>query len=229
MAHARLAVKRALRSVLYLINLQSLGLTLLGCIAVFACERLDWRFALDNTVVVFGVTFSVTFSITQAYQRRERALITIADLKVRRAAGWLGGWVAGRRGARSRALLRCVLPAARRSCTAARAAACCCTKSPSPHTLAQASVIALYWMHRDWAQGSAYPGSLGDDSSDWAREFAAVATDFLVNLQAYISVDDGYESLAEMRLAAKVNSMTHLLIGNHGLHHNSLGETFIQR
>lgn len=50
---------RVLRSVLYLVNLNSASLAVLGCLAVAACERWGLRFALDNSIVVFGITFSV--------------------------------------------------------------------------------------------------------------------------------------------------------------------------
>jgi hypothetical protein len=53
-------MSRSIRSVVYLINLQSVSLCLLGCAAVYVCARLHLSFALDISVVVFGVTFSVS-------------------------------------------------------------------------------------------------------------------------------------------------------------------------
>lgn len=32
----------------------------------------------------------------------------------------------------------------------------------------KASVVALYYQHRDWDQSDNYPASLGDDRSPWA-------------------------------------------------------------
>jgi hypothetical protein len=55
----------------------------------------------------------------------------------------------------------------------------------------KASVIAIYWAHRDWAQGPTYPATLGDDNSTWAREVANVLMDFLDSAQKYIHCNGG--------------------------------------
>lgn len=172
--HGNTRLARTLRSIAWVVNLHSLSLCAVGCLAVYICEQLGLSFALDISLIVFGVTFSVTFTITQAYQRRERALTTIAELK--------------------------------------------------------ASVIAMYWHHRDWAQGPGYPGSLGDDGSAWAQEFAAVATEYLESLERYINTPEGYESIAEVRLAADRRAVAHMLIGSHGnMRQDTLGLTFMER
>jgi hypothetical protein len=60
MPHGNSALARKLRSVAYLINLHSIALCVLGCLAVYACEYLGLSFSLDISVIVFGVTFSVS-------------------------------------------------------------------------------------------------------------------------------------------------------------------------
>lgn len=57
--HANTPLARSARSVAYLINLRSLVMCVLGCLAVWAAERWGLVFSLDISVVVFGVTFSV--------------------------------------------------------------------------------------------------------------------------------------------------------------------------
>ena len=85
-------------------------------------------------------------------------------------------------------------------------------------------------MHpRDWAQGPGYPASLGDDNSAWAQEFAAVATEYLESLERYINTPEGYESIAEVRLAADRHAVAHMLIGSHGSNEDMLGLTFMER
>ncbi|KAI8464831.1 MAG: hypothetical protein J3K34DRAFT_439060 [Monoraphidium minutum] len=170
--HASVATARALRSVAYLLNLHSACLCTLGCLAVYGCERLGLSFALDISMIVFGVTFAVTFTITQSYQRRERALATIAELK--------------------------------------------------------ATIIAMYWQHRDWSQSAAYPASMGDDGSAWAQEFAGAALEFLGALEAYFGARDKYESVAEVRLAANRKAVAQLLLGTTDTS-DRLGLTFMER
>ena len=52
----------------------------------------------------------------------------------------------------------------------------------------KASGATLYWLHRDWAQGTGrFPESLGDDSHAWAREVSNVLLDFLDSVQRFIT------------------------------------------
>jgi hypothetical protein len=83
--------------------------------------------------------------------------------------------------------------------------------------------------YRDWAQGPAYPDSLGDDTSDWAEEFARVAEEYLVNLEKFCGTHEGYESVAEVRLAANRKTVANLLLGATNQPHDTLGLTFTER
>jgi hypothetical protein len=94
----------------------------------------------------------------------------------------------------------------------------------------KASIIALYWQHRDWPQdANGYPASIGDDTTPWAREFASVALDFLTNVQKYMRARDGYESIAEVRLAAKRNATASLLLGDTMVNQPDLAASFVAR
>jgi hypothetical protein len=243
---------RVVRSIAFLINLQSVGLCLLGCAAVAACERLQLSFALDISVVVFGVTFALTFTITQAYQRRERALTTLAELK---ASGLMAS------GSRQTAAAICCQqnsggfdttssPLYPQTCAglhhcpllapsvrgARKPLACLATLQPLQSSkrnfvppVTRANPPAQPKRRRDWAQGPDYPASLGDGGAAWAHEFASVAVAYLSALQRYLAAVDGYEGVAEVRLAAKRNATAHLLWGDAVLQHEVLGDTFIER
>ncbi|KAF8072387.1 ttc4 [Scenedesmus sp. PABB004] len=96
----------------------------------------------------------------------------------------------------------------------------------------KASVVAMYWMHRDWVQDGSYPASLGDDRHAWAVEFANVAMEFLTHLQAYLTTHEGYESLSEARLSVlRPRLAAGLLLGETQLHPDpeALTESFIGR
>lgn len=75
----------------------------------------------------------------------------------------------------------------------------------------KASVVCLYWHHRDWDQSENYPLSLGNNGNRWAREFRDVTIEFLRNLGFYLSCDDYYESLSEKRLAARRRTLFSVL------------------
>lgn len=70
----------------------------------------------------------------------------------------------------------------------------------------KASVISIYWHHRDWAQGPGYPSNLGNDRSIWAREVAYVLMDFLDSAQKYIHCNGGWLAITSgvWRMAAGV-------------------------
>ncbi|KAG2442541.1 hypothetical protein HXX76_002627 [Chlamydomonas incerta] len=104
---------------------------------------------MDFTLVATGTTFPLVFTIQQAFARRERATILIANMK--------------------------------------------------------ASIVALYYMHRDWDQSENFPASLGNNNLQWARKVKAVLEEFCVSCSRYLTAQDRYESVAERRLVAKKN------------------------
>ena len=57
--HGNSRLARALRSLFWLLNINSVSLCAVGCLAVYLCERLNLSFALDISLIVFGVTFAV--------------------------------------------------------------------------------------------------------------------------------------------------------------------------
>lgn len=83
---------------------------------------------------------------------------------------------------------------------------------------------------RDWPQDYHYPdGSLGNGATPWAREFASVASDFLLAVQAFLTTKEGYESMSEVKMAAKRRATTSLLLGDETLSRDELGLSFVQR
>lgn len=171
----RLQALRMLRATIYIFNVRTLWLMLLSCTSVAVAKRLGLDYSLEFSFIALGITFPLTFNITQAFMRRERALVALSELK--------------------------------------------------------ASIVALYWQHRDWPQDEGFPGSIGDDRGRWASEFANAALDFLSNLEQYLRASDGYESLSEIRLTAKRGNTVGLLLGNTQLHpdEESLTASFIRR
>jgi hypothetical protein len=63
----------------------------------------------------------------------------------------------------------------------------------------------------------------------WAQEVASVATEFLTNLETYVATREGYESIAELRLAANRRSLGQLLLGATHMQSDNLGLTFVER
>ncbi|KAG2448310.1 hypothetical protein HYH02_006894 [Chlamydomonas schloesseri] len=120
-----------------------------ACAAVAACYEFDFRYNMDFTLVATGTTFPLVFTIQQAFARRERATVLIANMK--------------------------------------------------------ASIVALYYMHRDWDQSENFPASLGNNNLQWARKVKAVLEEFCVSCSRYLTAQDRYESVAERRLVAKKN------------------------
>ncbi|PNH12416.1 hypothetical protein TSOC_000670, partial [Tetrabaena socialis] len=104
---------------------------------------------MDFTLVATGTTFPLVFTIQQAFARRERATVLLANMK--------------------------------------------------------ASIIALYYMHRDWDQSENFPSSLGNNNLAWAKKVKAVLQEFCNSCGRYLTTQDVYESLAERRLVAKKN------------------------
>mmetsp|Transcript_2453 Transcript_2453/g.6293 ORF Transcript_2453/g.6293 Transcript_2453/m.6293 type:complete len:501 (-) Transcript_2453:485-1987(-) len=66
----------------------------------------------------------------------------------------------------------------------------------------KASVVALYYMHRDWDQSYGYPGSLGNDGIESARRAKQLLMDLCINIRKYLVSPTRWESLAEARLTA---------------------------
>ncbi|GAX77572.1 hypothetical protein CEUSTIGMA_g5016.t1 [Chlamydomonas eustigma] len=100
---------------------------------------------MDFSLVATGTVFPLTYTISQAYARRERATVLIANLK--------------------------------------------------------ASVMALYYMHRDWDQSDNYPSSLGNDLSPWALKAKVLLVELMLSTKRLLTIhSDVYESLAEQRL-----------------------------
>ena len=259
MLSRNLPALRVLRSVLYLVNLNSAGLALMGCLAVGACERWGLRFALDSSIVVFGITFSVgpprraarARALRHAFasRRRVRGRRRRPRPRARGRAGDVhdhAGVPAPRaradhdrrpQGVAHRDVLAPQVRPAGSGCPDARTAAACAQPTGGGGRGGIARAHARYAARtrararpRDWAQGPGYPeATVGNDNTPWAREVAAVILEFLDNLQRYIVTDEGYESVAEMRLAAKRNSTAQLMMGNTSLAHESLGLSFISR
>ncbi|GLI69017.1 hypothetical protein VaNZ11_013556 [Volvox africanus] len=121
----------------------------IACGSVALCYSLNFRYNMDMSLVATGTTFPLVFTIQQAFARRERATVLIANMK--------------------------------------------------------ASLVALYYMHRDWDQTENYPISLGNNNLQWARKVKAVLEDFCTGCSRYLNAEDRYESLAERRLVAKKN------------------------
>lgn len=163
-------IRRQLRAAVYMFNLHTMVLCIIGCLAVYICQEWGLSYNMDLHFMAAGTIFPLTFAISQAFSRRERALTMLAELK--------------------------------------------------------ASIVALYWHHRDWAQDDDFPASLGDNNRSWAKEFAIVAAQFLDSLQQYICSTDGFESLSDIRLSAKPYSTVYLMIGDTDLHDQVLGESF---
>lgn len=154
----RLHLQRLLRATVYCFNIHTLVLCAISCLSCFVAARMNWSYRLEFSLMALGITIPLTFNITQAFTRRERALITLAEMK--------------------------------------------------------ASVIALYWQHRDWPQDDNYPDSLGNDRTAWAVQFANVCMEFLSHVQQYMTTPEGYESLSEIRLRAKRSTLLALLLGD---------------
>ena len=53
----------------------------LGCIAVYGCGKLKIRWDADLSVAQFGILFPMVFVLTQAYNRREAALVAMSEFK----------------------------------------------------------------------------------------------------------------------------------------------------
>jgi hypothetical protein len=76
----------------------------------------------------------------------------------------------------------------------------------------KASVVTLYWMHRDWDQDkSPQPHRTSAD------DCRALLFEFLSSLRCYLTANCDFESLAEMRLAAKHNSGLKMLVNDTAL------------
>eukprot|EP00882_Tetradesmus_deserticola_P025750 GHRQ01028311.1.p1 GENE.GHRQ01028311.1~~GHRQ01028311.1.p1 ORF type:complete len:355 (+),score=109.23 GHRQ01028311.1:157-1221(+) len=173
----RLHLVRVLRATVYCFNIHTLVLCAISCMSCYVAMRMNWSYRLEFSLMALGITIPLTFNITQAFTRRERALITLAEMK--------------------------------------------------------ASIIALYWQHRDWPQDDNFPDSLGNNRSAWAVQFANVALEFLTHVQQYITTPEGYESLSEIRLRAKRSTLLALSLGDTRLQpvgdSDSLAASFILR
>jgi hypothetical protein len=129
---AKLQLRRYSAALLYIFNFHTLLLGLISCFCVYLCDKYNFSYKIEFSLVSLAVTFPVTFAIGQQFLRRERALTVVGELK--------------------------------------------------------ASVVAIYWQHRDWAQDTgSYPESIGDDTHPWAREVANILIDFLDSLEKYIT------------------------------------------
>ncbi|GLC38965.1 hypothetical protein PLESTB_000466300 [Pleodorina starrii] len=141
--------RRYLRALAYIFNVHTLVLMTVACGSVALCYQLNFRYNMDFTLVSTGTTFPLVFGIQQAFARRERATILVANMK--------------------------------------------------------ASLVALYYMHRDWDQTENFPSSLGNNNLQWARKVRAILQEFCNSCARYLTAQDKYESLAERRLVAKKN------------------------
>ncbi|GFR41041.1 hypothetical protein Agub_g1474, partial [Astrephomene gubernaculifera] len=144
-----LTVRRYLRALAYIFNVHTLLLMAAACISVWACYTYNFRYNMDFTLVATGTTFPLVFTIQQAFARRERATVLVANMK--------------------------------------------------------ASMVALYYMHRDWDQSENFPSSLGNNNLVWARKVKAVLEELCGSCSRYLTAQDRYESIAERRLVAKKN------------------------
>lgn len=69
--HGNSPLARRLRSVAWVVNLHSLSLCAVGCLAVYACEHWGLSFALDISVIVFGVTFPASRVVALSPEARD--------------------------------------------------------------------------------------------------------------------------------------------------------------
>lgn len=141
-----------------------------ACLAVYLCDVYDFKYNMDFTLVATGTTFPLVFTIQQAFVRRERATILLADMK--------------------------------------------------------ASVMGLFYMHRDWDQSENFPGSLGNNSNTWCKGVREVLKDFLINLHGFLTMTDGFENIAEKRLTARQHELIDLLFNKVRLNSNPADHTF---
>ncbi|KAF8073048.1 CAND8 [Scenedesmus sp. PABB004] len=77
----KLRALRYVRAAVYLVNVHTVALTLLSCLAVALCQRWCFSYKMDLTLVATGTTFPLIFGIQQAFTRREKALSLIANLR----------------------------------------------------------------------------------------------------------------------------------------------------
>lgn len=78
----------------------------------------------------------------------------------------------------------------------------------------KASVISLYWMHRDWSQGETFPDSIGNDHTLAAKRFRSILLDFLTQCKEYLTMEADFESYAEKRLTAKNHHILDFMVNN---------------
>lgn len=50
----------------------------------------------------------------------------------------------------------------------------------------KASIVALYYMHRDWDQTENFPASLGNNNLQWARKVKAVLEEFCASCSKWV-------------------------------------------
>ncbi len=80
---------KILRSVYLIINYKTIIVTVLSLITTYICHHWEFTAEFPLSLVSVAIVFPIVFSINSAYQRRERALNCLADLKAHGAALFL--------------------------------------------------------------------------------------------------------------------------------------------
>ena len=78
---ATLQLRRYFAALIYIFNFHTILLGLVSCLCVYLCERHNFSYKIEFSLVSLAVTFPVTFAIGQQFIRRERALTVVGELK----------------------------------------------------------------------------------------------------------------------------------------------------